>query len=97
MNAIGAPLSAVGTGAASSRSRVLAMPSSSTASPPVRKPEPEISEESALKYFLLGAFASGFIVFGIALIYGATGSTRLPAVWQAVSDIVEGGSPAVYI
>lgn len=37
------------------------------------------SEESALKYFLLGAFSSGFLVFGIALIYGAVGSTALPA------------------
>lgn len=35
------------------------------------------SEEAALKYFLLGAFSSGFLVFGIALIYGATGSTAL--------------------
>ena len=31
------------------------------------------SEESALKYFLLGAFASGILVYGIALVYGATG------------------------
>ncbi len=38
------------------------------------------SEESAMKYFLLGAFASGFLVFGIALLYGSTGSTSLPAV-----------------
>jgi NADH-quinone oxidoreductase subunit N len=38
------------------------------------------SEESAMKYFLLGSFSSGFLVFGIALIYGATGSTALPAV-----------------
>ncbi len=37
------------------------------------------SEESALKYFLLGAFASGFLVFGIALVYGATGSLDLAA------------------
>jgi NADH-quinone oxidoreductase subunit N len=35
------------------------------------------SNEAALKYFLLGAFASGFLLYGIALIYGATGSTRL--------------------
>lgn len=40
------------------------------------------SEESALKYFLLGAFASGFLVFGIAMIYGATGSTSLPTVLE---------------
>jgi NADH-quinone oxidoreductase subunit N len=32
------------------------------------------SVESALKYFLLGAFSSGFIVYGMALLYGATGS-----------------------
>ncbi|MDX1612983.1 MAG: NADH-quinone oxidoreductase subunit N [Candidatus Promineifilaceae bacterium] len=40
----------------------------------------EDSEESAMKYFLLGAFSSGFLVFGIALIYGATGTTSLPGV-----------------
>lgn len=35
------------------------------------------SQESALKYFLLGAFASAFLLYGIALIYGATGTTNL--------------------
>ena len=40
----------------------------------------EDSEESAMKYFLLGAFSSGFFVFGIAMIYGATGTTSLPVV-----------------
>ncbi len=35
------------------------------------------SNESALKYLLLGAFASGFFLYGIALIYGATGTTVL--------------------
>ncbi|HLF25924.1 MAG TPA: NADH-quinone oxidoreductase subunit N [Anaerolineae bacterium] len=35
------------------------------------------SEEAAMKYFLLGAFASGFLLFGIALVYGATGTTDL--------------------
>src|SRR3972149_8582608 len=42
------------------------------------------SEESALKYFLLGAFATGFVVYGIALTYGAVGSTRLDAILEAV-------------
>jgi len=37
----------------------------------------EKSEESALKYFLLGAFASGFLLYGIAFIYGSTGSLDL--------------------
>ncbi|MCS6919679.1 MAG: NADH-quinone oxidoreductase subunit N [Fimbriimonadales bacterium] len=42
------------------------------------------SEESALKYFLLGAFASAFLLYGIALLYGALGSVDLrsvPATW----------------
>lgn len=34
------------------------------------------SAEAALKYFLIGAFASGFLLYGIALIYGATGATN---------------------
>lgn len=46
----------------------------------------EKSEESAVKYFLLGAFSSGFFLYGIALIYGATGSLDLgavPGVWDS--------------
>ena len=35
------------------------------------------SAEAALKYFLLGAFASGFLLYGIALVYGATGTTNI--------------------
>jgi NADH-quinone oxidoreductase subunit N len=35
------------------------------------------SNEAALKYFLLGAFATGFLLYGIALVYGTTGSTSL--------------------
>jgi len=35
------------------------------------------ANEASLKYFLLGAFATGFIVYGIALIYGSTGSTSI--------------------
>jgi NADH-quinone oxidoreductase subunit N len=35
------------------------------------------SGESGIKYFIIGAFASGFLVYGIALIYGATGTTDL--------------------
>jgi len=34
------------------------------------------SIESALKYFILGAFSTGFLLYGVALIYGATGSTQ---------------------
>ena len=35
------------------------------------------SSEAALKYFLIGAFASGFLLYGIALVYGTTGTTNL--------------------
>ena len=35
------------------------------------------SRESAIKYFVLGAFSSAFLLYGIALVYGATGSTNL--------------------
>jgi len=43
------------------------------------------SEESAMKYFLLGAFASGFLVYGIALVYGGTQTTALSGVVKAIS------------
>jgi NADH-quinone oxidoreductase subunit N len=43
------------------------------------------SGEAALKYFLLGAFASGFLLYGIALIYAATGTTNLTTLAQGLS------------
>ena len=42
--------------------------------------------EAALKYFLLGAFSTGFLLYGIALIYGATGSTNLVEIAQAAES-----------
>ena len=42
------------------------------------------SNESALKYFLMGAFASAILLFGIALIYGSTGSLYLGQIAAAV-------------
>lgn len=44
------------------------------------------AEESGVKYFLLGAFASGFVVYGTALIFGATGSTNLADIFYAASS-----------
>jgi len=44
------------------------------------------SEESALKYFLLGAFASGFFLYGIAFFYGSTGMLDLAALPGALGD-----------
>jgi len=44
------------------------------------------SEEAGMKYFLLGAFSTGFVVYGIALIFGATSSTSLAAIVAAASS-----------
>lgn len=50
------------------------------------------SSESALKYFLLGSFATAFLLYGIALLFGATGTTRL----TAIRGILRGGlSPVI--
>ena len=46
------------------------------------------SGEAALKYFVLGAFSSAVFVYGIALIYGATGSTNLPQIADYLSKNV---------
>jgi NADH-quinone oxidoreductase subunit N len=47
------------------------------------RPRPD-SEEAALKYFLLGAFASGFVLYGVALIFAATAHTDLLGIISAV-------------
>lgn len=47
-------------------------------------PRPD-SEEASLKYFLLGSFSTGILVYGIALVYGATGTTALYDIVAAVS------------
>ena len=43
------------------------------------------SPEAALKYFLVGAFASGFLLYGIALVYGATGQTNYILIGQQLT------------
>ncbi len=51
------------------------------------------SVEGSLKYFLLGAFASGFLLYGIALLYAAAGTTKLAtlAAWATMGKLA--GSP----
>jgi NADH-quinone oxidoreductase subunit N len=44
------------------------------------------ASEAAMKYFLMGAFATGFLLYGIALIYGATGSTNLTQISAYMLD-----------
>ena len=43
------------------------------------------SEEAALKYFLLGSFSIGFFIYGAALVYGATATTNLSLIGQALA------------
>src|SRR4029450_2447471 len=43
------------------------------------------SAEASMKYFLLGAFSSAFFLYGIAMAYGASGSTNLAAIGQKLS------------
>jgi NADH-quinone oxidoreductase subunit N len=45
-----------------------------------------LSQEAALKYFMLGAFSSGFFVYGIALTYGYAGSMQFDRIAQAVAS-----------
>ncbi|WP_110206966.1 NADH-quinone oxidoreductase subunit NuoN [Nocardioides daejeonensis] len=45
-----------------------------------------LSQEAALKYFLLGAFSSGFVIYGIALIYGYAGTMSFAGIHEAISN-----------
>jgi NADH-quinone oxidoreductase subunit N len=45
------------------------------------------SEEAGLKYFLLGAYSGGFVMYGIALVFGATGTTNLSGIFAAVDAL----------
>ncbi|MDR3272553.1 MAG: NADH-quinone oxidoreductase subunit N [Flavobacteriaceae bacterium] len=53
------------------------------------------SNEASMKYFLLGAFATGFLLFGIALIYGVTGSFSISEIRQYSIEI--GSFPVIYL
>jgi NADH-quinone oxidoreductase subunit N len=44
-----------------------------------------MSQEAAMKYFLLGAFSSAFFLYGVALLYGATGTLMLPGIRDALA------------
>jgi NADH-quinone oxidoreductase subunit N len=45
-----------------------------------------LSQEAAMKYFLLGAFSSGFFLYGVALVYGFAGSMQLSEINEAVRN-----------
>ena len=48
----------------------------------------EESQESGLKYFILGGFSSAFFLYGVALIFGSTGSTKISGINEALSGSV---------
>jgi NADH-quinone oxidoreductase subunit N len=48
-----------------------------------------VATEAAMKYFVLGALASGFLLYGLSMIYGATGSLDISEVFK----VVQGGTP----
>ena len=54
-----------------------------------------LSQEAAMKYFLLGAFSSAFFLFGVAMVYGYSGSVRLSDILTA-SSVNIGGSALLY-
>jgi NADH-quinone oxidoreductase subunit N len=53
-----------------------------------------ISNESALKYFLLGAFATGFLLYGISLAYAATGTTNIAT---QIAFVTEGRADTLFL
>ncbi|WP_164111495.1 MULTISPECIES: NADH-quinone oxidoreductase subunit N [Sphingobacterium] len=54
------------------------------------------SNEASLKYFLMGAFSTGFLLFGITLLYGATGTFDITGVRQYLIDNPQQISPYFY-
>ncbi|GGP79596.1 NADH-quinone oxidoreductase subunit NuoN [Streptomyces melanogenes] len=54
-----------------------------------------MSQEAAVKYFLLGAFSSAFLLFGIALLYGYAGSVQYAAIADVVDGTVQTVDPAL--
>jgi NADH-quinone oxidoreductase subunit N len=55
------------------------------------------SNEAALKYFLMGAFATGILLFGIALLYGATGTFTIAGIGEYVNRSAQDNSPLLYV
>src|SRR5271167_715443 len=55
------------------------------------------SNEAAIKYFLLGAFSTGFLLYGIALVYGATGTIKLGPIHEAIASGAMGSNPLLLL
>jgi NADH-quinone oxidoreductase subunit N len=57
----------------------------------------ERSAEGAIKYFLLGAFSTAFLLYGIALVYGATGTTNLALIGSRIHELKLAGSSLIAV
>lgn len=57
----------------------------------------ERSAEGAIKYFLLGAFSTAFLLYGIALVYGATGTTNLATIGARVHQLALTSNPLLIV
>lgn len=58
----------------------------------------EQSQESGLKYFVLGGFASAFLLYGIAMVYGATGTTSISGIGEVLGgEVVRGNNDALLL
>jgi len=55
-----------------------------------------VSTEAAMKYFVLGALASGFLLYGLSMMYGATGSLNIPEVFDVISKGVPNRAVLVF-
>lgn len=50
--------------------------------------EQRLSKESAIKYFVLGSFASAIFLYGVAFLFGTVGSTSIPQIIQSTEDLI---------
>jgi NADH-quinone oxidoreductase subunit N len=56
-----------------------------------------ISSEASVKYFLLGSFATAFFLYGVALMFGATGTTSIAKIGAALADSATGSHQLAYV
>lgn len=58
--------------------------------------EQKLSKEAAIKYFILGSFASAIFLYGIAFIFGSVGSTYLPVVIEKTGELITSSQTFVF-
>ncbi len=58
--------------------------------------EQKLSKEAAIKYFILGSFASAIFLYGVAFIFGSVGSTYLPAVVEKTAELITASRTFVF-